>query len=313
MQYLFYDFEERYNSWFLAAVNVNDYTLFCTVVDATTLVYSANWFSTVPKVTEWVDERTFQGIGQQFQYNITVKHWEATIEVDRDTLDDDRLQLAQQRVSQLGQEAGRFPWEMFVNALTANTACYDGQNFFSTTHSEMSSGTQSNLLTGTGTTVTALQTDLGTAIAALRGFKDGYGRPMNLGKRGLHVLAPAAMEQQFMQILNNDFIIVAQDRTPSGGSAGNIFSQASNWFKGIADLTIDPYLDATDTDDWYLFDTAEPDKPFLYVNRKSPEFAAQTDPQADPTFSRRLYRYGTDFRSQVGYGPWFLAVKVAQD
>lgn len=299
---LFTDFKELYNDWFFAAQNVNDITAFCDVIDSTTLIENFNFMETVPQFAEWVDERKLQGIGASYNYSVKNKHWEVTIEIDRDTIDDNRLQLERQKIAHLGLEAGRAPWQMFINALTANTACYDGQNFFSASHSQGNSGSQSNLLSATGTTVSAIMTDFGTAKAAMRNFVDGQGRPMNLGQRGLHVLAPPALEQQFMQIANNDFIVV------TGGA--NNFGTESNYLKGAFDVTIDPYL--TDTNDWYLFATGEPGKPFVYVNRKPPEFVAQDDPAGETNFMRRLLRYGADWRSQIGYGPWYLAINMHQ-
>jgi phage major head subunit gpT-like protein len=300
---LFTDFREKYNDWFFAAQNVNAFTDFCEVLDSTTLIENLNFLETIPQFREWTDERALQGIGPSYNYSIKNKHWEVTIEIDRDTIFDNRLQLERQKVAHLGLEAGRAPWQMFVNSLTANGLGYDGIAYYSTAHTQNGQANQSNSLTGTGTTVAALSTDFGTAKAAMRNFLDGQGRPMNLGQHGLHVLAPPALEQQWLQILNGDFIVTS---VTSG-----VFGAETNWLKGAADLTIDPYL--TDTDDWYLFATAEPGMPMIYANRQAPEFVAQDNPEAEANFMRRMLRYGADWRSQVGYGPWYLSVRIAAD
>lgn len=300
---LFTDFKEMYNEWFFAAQNLNDFTIFCDVIDSTTLIENINFLETIPQFREWLDERALQGIGPSYQYSLKNRHWEVTIEIDRDTIFDNRLQLERQKVQHLGLEAGRAPWQIFINALQANGTGYDGVAYFATTHTQNGQSNQSNLITGTGTTVTQIATDFGTAKAALRNMKDGQGRPMNIGQRGLHVLASPSLEQQFLQLANNSFLVVA---TGSG-----IFGQQDNYLKGQFDLTIDPYL--SDTDDWYLFDTAQPGKPMIYQNREAPQFVAQDDPGSEANFMRRMLRYGSDWRSAGGYGPWYLAVKVAQD
>src|SRR3989442_799519 len=52
---------------------------------------------------------------------------------------------------------------------------YDSKNFFAANHSEGSSGTQSNLLTGTGTSQAQIEADYYSAKSALMGFKDDQG------------------------------------------------------------------------------------------------------------------------------------------
>ena len=294
---LFTDFMEKYNDWFFAAQNVNDFTVFCEVIPSSTLIENINFLETVPQYREWIDERALQAIGASYQYSVTNKHWEVSIQIDRDTVFDNRLQLERQKIAHLGLEAGRAPWQIFINALTANGVGYDSVAQFATTHTQGASGTQSNLISGTGITLSEVMTDIGTVIAAARNFLDGQGRPMNLGQKGRHILAPPAMEQTFMQIANNDFIV-----EPTVGYT------VSNYLKGAFELTIDPYL--TDTNNWYLFLTAEPGMPMIYVNRQAPEFVAQDSPESPDNFSRRMLNYGADWRSQAGYGPWYLAIEV---
>ncbi len=300
---LFTEFREMYNSWFLAAENMNDTTPFMEFLDSKSLTLDLNFMETVPQFREWLDERALQGIGAAYHYSIKNRHWEATIEIDSDTIDDDLLGLERQKIAHLGQEAGRAPWQLMVNALVANGLGYDAVAMFSTAHTQNALANQSNLLTGTGTTVGALMTDFSTAKAAMRNFLDGQGRPMNLGMRGLHVLAGPTLEQQFLQIMNNDLIVTS--------TAASVFGAQTNHLKGAFDLTIDPYL--TDVDDWYLFATAEPGKPMVYANRQPPRFVAQDNPAGETMFMRRLLRYGVDWRSQVGFGPWYLALKIAAD
>lgn len=300
---LFTDFEEMYNEWFFAAQNVNDFTKFCDVINATTLTTNLNFMETIPQFSEWLDERKLQSIGPAYNYSVAARHWEVTIEIDRDTLDDDRLQLERQKIAHLGLEAGRAPWQLFINALVANGTGYDTVAMFSTAHTQNGQANQSNIVTGSGTSIANIMADIATVKANFRLVKDGQGRPMNLGSTGLHILAPPAMEQQLNQIANNDFVVV--------NVSSGIFGQESNYLKGMFDFTIDPYL--TDTDDWYAFDTGQPAKPFIYINRKAPEFTSLDAPTSPENWMRRKLMYGADWRSAIGYGPWYLAQQVAQD
>ena len=54
-------------------------------------------------------------------------------------------------------------------------------------------------------------------------------------------------------------------------------------------------------------DTTKPVKPFIYQERKKPDFVQQTDPQADDVFMRRKFKFGAEARAAGGYGFWQLA------
>lgn len=298
---LFTKYSKVFEESFLAATRINDYKRLCTVMQSQTLTESLNWLGTVPQMRLWVDTRVHQAIAPTFTYSITNNHYEATVDVDQDTIEDDQYDFIQPRVSQLGLEAGRYPWVLTVNALTANGTCYDGQSFFSASHAEQASGTQNNTVSASGQTVSQIMTDIATAIARMRGFLDNQGRPMYLGMDGMTVLCGPALEQQFRQIAFNDYIVVS---TGTG-----IFGQENNYLKGTFDLIVDPYI--TSTTAWYLFDLSQPIKPLIYIDRKAPAFVALTAPDSVQVFNNRMYSYGVDFRGNVGYGDWRFAVRVS--
>lgn len=300
---LYTEFKEKYNDYFFAAQNVNDFTAFCEIIPSTTLIEDLNFLETIPQYREWIDGRALQAIGPAYHYSVRNRHWEVTIEIDRDAIDDNRLQLERQKVAHLGLEAGRAPWQMFVNGLAANGAGYDGIAYFSAAHTQNAQPVQTNIVNGTGITPAAIATDFATAKAGMRGLTDGQGRPMNLGQRGLVVLASQLLEQQFLMLANNTFIVTS--------TAAGVFGMQDNVLKGQFEVIIDPYL--ADTDDWYMFATAEPGLPMVYVNRQAPQFVAQDSPASEANFMNRMLRYGSDWRSQIGYGPWYMAAIVAQD
>ncbi|HYD01046.1 MAG TPA: Mu-like prophage major head subunit gpT family protein, partial [Phycisphaerales bacterium] len=255
-----------------------------------------NWLGNVPKMREWVSDRQLSGL-LSHNYSITNKHYEASIEVERDTYEDDKLNLVSPRIRQLGAEAARFEDELTINAIINGTSslCYDGQFFFDTDHAEGNSGTQSNLLTGTGTTLAQIRTDWESARAAMQNFKDDEGRPMSI--MPTHILAPPALEGPFRQLLNSEFF-----------NAGAVAAPVSNVWKGTADLIITPYL--TDAADWYVLALNHPVKPLMFQMRKHPEFVALDSPTSEQNFLRKRFMYGVDARYNVGYSFWQLAIKV---
>jgi phage major head subunit gpT-like protein len=58
---------------------------------------------------------------------------------------------------------------------------------------------------------------------------------------------------------------------------------------------------------WYLLDTGRFIKPFIYQERQAPQLVAMDSLQDENVFMRKKYRYGVDYRGQVGYALWQLA------
>lgn len=266
-------------------------------IPSATLTETHNWLGTVPVMREWIDERIAEGT-DSFNYSLTNKHYEATLEVDRDTMEDDRLGLIMPRVQQLGMEAPRFQdqqvIESLLNGAVAGNVSYDGATFYNASHVVGTQAGQANTLSGTGVTLSALQTDFGAAKAAMRKFKDSRGRQMNIVPD--FVLAPPDIEQVFRQLLNATFI-------PSG-SVGSM----QNTFVGQADLGTSPYL--TDVNDWHLLATRYPVKPLIFQLRKAPEFVSLDRVDDYFVFNSRKFRYGVDGRWINGYGFWEMAVRT---
>ncbi|MDR0453653.1 MAG: Mu-like prophage major head subunit gpT family protein [Deferribacteraceae bacterium] len=58
---------------------------------------------------------------------------------------------------------------------------------------------------------------------------------------------------------------------------------------------------------WYLLDTSRAIKPFIYQDRKKPEFVSQTKMDSPDVFMRSEYKYGVEARGNAGFGLWQLA------
>lgn len=292
---MFTNFRVIWENAFLAAALATNYEKYATVVPSDTDTETYSWLGTVPKMQEWIDKRHLQGLSA-FNYSLRNKHFEVTIEVDRDTFEDDKYGQIRPRIAQLGMEAARYPAELAVNTLVAGGATpgYDAVNFFSATHTEDASGTQANTLTGTGTTLAAIRADLVAARTAMRLFKDGAGRVMGLV--GDTVLVPPALEDVFRQLIDTTIIALA-----SG-------TQQSNVLQGVVTVLVDPLL--TDANDWFLLATSQEVKPLIFQTRKPPEFVALDNPRDDYVFHNRKFLYGVDARFNAGYGLWQMAIRT---
>lgn len=109
------------------------------------------WLGAFPKMREWIGERHVKNLSLH-SYNIKNKDWEATIEVDRNDIEDDAIGVYRPIVSELGRAAAVHPDELVFKLLSEgfSTTCYDGQYFFDTDHL-VGGSSVSNYGGGTGT------------------------------------------------------------------------------------------------------------------------------------------------------------------
>jgi phage major head subunit gpT-like protein len=259
-----------------------------------------NWLGAVPAMKEWIDTKIAAGLSA-FNYTIRNKDWESTIEVDRNTFEDDKLGMVNPRIQELSQEAARHPDELISSLITTNGLCYDGQNFFDTDHSEGASGTQVNTAAGTGVTTALLTADFRTARAAMINVKDDRGKPMikNLGQDAMGapngmwlVMCPPALMGTFEELMNASFI-----------------SNTENVLKGAFSLWVNPYL--TDANDWYLFYVGSAVRPLIMQMRKRPVFVSLQDPNSsESVFFRKKFYFGVEARYNAGYGLWQFAYRT---
>ncbi|MGK3122908.1 Mu-like prophage major head subunit gpT family protein [Candidatus Pantoea formicae] len=259
------------------------------VVPSSTKEENYAWLSRFPKMREWLGEKVVKQL-EGHSYTIRNKDWEATIEVDRNDLEDDTMLGYAQQAQGAGQSAAELPADIIGRLLSSGftSLCYDGQYFFDTDH-PVGTGTQSNKTTKAlaVTSLAAAQASYGAARSAMRGFKDNEGENLRI-QPGLLVVPPA-LEDAANYLMTADRF---PDNTP-------------NTYKGTAKVLVWPGL-ATDTE-WYLFDVTKPVKPLVYQERKKPVFVEQTNMDSDEVFLNKKFKFGAEARSNGGYGFWQMA------
>lgn len=252
------------------------------------------WLGESPQLREWVDERQLSGL-KDFDYTLPNKDYEATLSVDRNTMDDDQLGAVKIRVRDLAARARTHPRKLFFDALVAGTTdlCYDGQAFFSNSHSE--SGTaQDNLLgysaAGSVPTVAEFSSAFEAARAAMIGFTDDQGEPRNEGDLNLYVFASPLLKNVMDQVFN-----------------ATLLSNSTNTLKGAAIPVSSGRLSGLD---FYLLDASGVIKPMIYQKRQAINFESLE--KGDRAFMRKEILYGVDYRVGFGYGAWYKAIKVVE-
>lgn len=259
------------------------------VVPSSTKEENYAWLSRFPKMREWLGEKVVKQL-EGHSYTIRNKDWEATIEVDRNDLEDDTMLGYAQQAQGAGQSAAELPADIIgrLMSLGFTSVCYDGQYFFDTDH-PVGKGTQSNKITKklSATSLAAAQASYGAARSAMRGFRDNEGENLRV-LPGLLVVPPALED-----VAN---YLMTADRFPDN---------TPNTYKGTAKVLVWPGL-ATDTE-WYLFDVSKPVKPLVYQERKKPVFVEQTNMDSDEVFLNKKFKFGAEARSNGGYGFWQMA------
>jgi phage major head subunit gpT-like protein len=273
----------------------NLFDLIATRFDSTSDKESYGWLGSNPTMSEWTDTRIYKAI-KAYDYTLTNKHYEGTIAVNRDTMEDDKYNLIRPRIQGLARRALRH-WNQMVGTQLddgASLTAFDGVAFFSATHQAIgASGVFANRLNGAYSASAAnILSGIGAAYAAMANFKDDKGVPMGLVADTI-VCSPAMK----LPILNALLPAVA----------GTVRPEASLIPPDKVIAT--PWIDA-DADDYYVLCTKSEVKPIIFQLRKSPEFVGIENPDAEHVFKYNEFLYGVDDRFAVGYGDPRTAIMV---
>ena len=246
------------------------------------------WLSAFPKMRRWVGDKHVKNLAA-FSYTIVNDDWEATVEVDRNHVEDDTLGIYGPQAQMAGFAAAQLPDELvftLVNAAATNL-CYDGKAFFAADHpvgSSAVSNTDTNLLQADD--LSNAQASYGAARTAMQSFADDEGRPLGVTPNVL--LVPPALEDTAR-------ILMTAER----------LGDYPNPYRNTAEVVVSPWL--TVATNWFLLDCTKPVRPFIYQERKAPTFVQQVGLDNDDVFNRRSFKYGAEARAAAGYGFWQLA------
>lgn len=264
------------------------------------------------KISEFKGNRIHNSPAEAFFVTITNKEYDGAVDIPRRDLL--RAQTANaltgldmyvKEIESLGREAKDTPYEDVLLYLeNGHTSTYgttfDSQPLFDSDHNfGEGAGTQSNLLTGTGTTAAQVAADLKAAMAAMRGFFYSMDAgTANAKKRKLNrspqfvVVCPDALVQTFEDLNKAEYL-----------------SSSTNTLKGMLKAVISrPF---TDANDWYLVDVSEANvKPFIISMEEEPKI--QNPEMNDENLKEhKVMTWGLEgFSYGKAYGAWWKIVKT---
>jgi len=240
------------------------------------------WLGAVPSLREFKSER-IAGTLSKFNYSITNKKFESTLDVDRDAIEDDRTGQVMIAINALATKAAQAYTKLVTAAFKAgfSTPIFDGQNFFDTVHP-----TGANYL-GTGASITAANIDAAELLFA--GQVDDKGDP--LGYSGTHLLV-GPYNYAAANLLVNTQVLA---------------SGATNPYFHRYEIVKLPYLAAGDKQ-WALADLNEGLLPFVMQIRTAITLTSKTDLNSDRGFDKDIFTWGTRARHNAGYGNHQLVI-----
>lgn len=165
------------------------------------------WLGQVPVFREFLGGRDAKYLREN---SMTLRNveYEATLRIPERQLRRDKTDILDRRIGEFGMVPISHK-DSLVSTLMLNgaaAACYDGQYFFDTDHSEGDSGTLSNkisvdisaLAVGThGSTTAPSVSEMAQAILLgiqqMLSFKDDRGEPINTGLTSVKVVVPVSM------------------------------------------------------------------------------------------------------------------------
>jgi phage major head subunit gpT-like protein len=234
------------------------------------------WLGTPSGLTEVGGEKHGEELPE---YTLTIRNktFDGGIEFRREDIERDKTgQISLTRTREFAARCANHDVELVSALMLAGTGttlgkAYDGQNFFSASHSSAKSGTQKNLLTKT--TITELQVAVAAkptsteavnailgVIAHMLGYKDDQGKPMNSTARQFMVMTAPALWSRLVPAVVN--------ATINSGDTNTIASLRQDGFD--ISIVANPLL--TYTVDFDVYRTDAPLKPYAIQEEVPLEF-----------------------------------------
>lgn len=253
-----------------------------TYVQSATGEEDYKWLNKFGAIREWVGERVVQNL-QASSYTVKNKDFEKTVGVDRNDIEDDKIGVYSPVITDLAQSASMLPDKLVFGLLRKGFTekCFDGLSFFNTTH-KVGKNTASNL----GDKALSIES-YSEARSIMMSYQDENGESLDIIPNLLVV--PPALESKAREILKADQI-----------------NGTTNIFKDTAEILVSTQL-AGDNTKWYLLCTTKAVKPFIYQERKKPEFVSLTKSDDTNVFMNKQFLYGVDMRCNVGFSFWQMA------
>lgn len=258
------------------------------------------WLDRIPIMRKWIGNRNINSLATH-QRTVINDLFEDTFSLRRQDVEDDQLGIFSNAVRMLAMQAATWPDVQLAAFLRiANTVTgFDGVGVYATNHPTLGGDvTGVNLGTAQSNLATSTALTLDNYIAArttMMGWVGADGLPLNVVPDCLVV--PPQLEGIGKLILEADLIT---------DFSGVTTAPVSNVYKATAKLLVVPQL-SDKPNNWWLCDTRQAIKPFLWQLRQPPRYTYLTNPADPNVFLSNQFLYGIDARGAAAETVWFLS------
>lgn len=292
-----------------AKVDAGWIALICNMFTSDQESETYKWLTQSPVMREWIGGRNAKG----FQSNgITIenKEFEASIEIFLKDLRRDKTGQLRMRMADLVKRSYTH-WKSLVSTLILNGTsglAYDGQAFFSASHSEGNSGTYKNLLTSseygvlnvttpTAPTAAEMAAALMAVVTHFYTFKDDQGEPRNEEALKFLCMVPVPLFGATQAAVTSNIL---------QGASGSF----DNPLKGTNfSIEVVPNARLTWTDAFCVFRADAQAKPFICQQETEVDLKMKAE-GSDFEFDNNAWQVGIDATRNVGFGMPWQAIKA---
>lgn len=238
-------------------------------------------------MNEWTDERTVKNYSSQ-KIEVVNRHFEDTVSIPRNDIEDDQYGLYGTLVGQMGYNAGRVWQDLAISAILSDPTWIDTKKFFATDR------TYGTAAISNKSTSTLSAESYAAARKVMMEYKGHNGK--NLGVVPNLLIVGPKNEATAFSILKDRLHLKALETSESTYGVG----ATENPWNGSAELLVLPELSGTGTEDlWFLAATTGMLKPVFVQQRKHPVLVCLDRETDENVFMNREYIYGTDARGEA--------------
>lgn len=199
-----------------------------------------------------------------YDFEIKNRHWEKTIKILKEHIRRDKTGQLAKYANNLAKVAAEHPLELVIALLNTNGKAFDGQDFFSQTHSYGDSGTIKNHITATeyagvlnvatptAPTANEMADVIMTMVQHQFTYKNDAGRTINGTARAFQLWVPINMLGATVQAVSKNML------NTGSGSRDNPLIGSGYSFE------VCPMGDLSATDELILFRTDDEAQPFVW-------------------------------------------------
>ncbi|MCD8490842.1 MAG: Mu-like prophage major head subunit gpT family protein [Geovibrio sp.] len=245
-----------------------------TVVPSNNLQETYPWLGEIPRMKEWVGDRTVKEL-KDYKYTLANKKFEATVGVPTEYIEYDNAGIFAPAIKQMAQEAKQYSDELLSDLVTngGTNLCYDGKAFFAEDHT-VGSDTYANIADLTLTPGNLLATE-----AFMRSIKTDSGG--------------------YMKVMPN-MLMVGPGQLGNAIDCIDLADDGKNPTYKRYSYIINPALEGKK---WTLLDTSKAICPFILQLAKDGVFAEDSGEK----FMKGRVLYGAESFMNAGYSLWQLA------